>query len=192
MHEPDKKADDGDGGGGDVSSQPDGPLITVPLSAIHRTASFLCQRNARIQTFMRQDCRRLERLNFARVFVLPSRDDPAEIWGYYTLASNIVQREDMRASTHKQLLPSSAVPVAQIACIGRSDSAPKGLGGALINDAAKRVARSDIAHWGLALTADNADLVKWFSTLGFYTAKTLPLFMYGPVKAFLPAVPRNE
>ena len=79
----------------------------------------------------------------------------------------------------------------RIGFMGRDDRAPRGLGAGLIVDAARRVYRNpDITAWGLILDAEggsgNPSLVRWYESVGFTSAKTLPGVMYGPLKRFPP------
>jgi hypothetical protein len=71
--------------------------------------------------------------------------------------------------------------------MGKTNGAPQGFGATLILDAARRVERiTDIGIWGLALDAENDDLVRWYSTkVGFTLARNKARFMYGPLSAFL-------
>ena len=75
--------------------------------------------------------------------------------------------------------------------MGRDDNAPKGLGAALIVDAARRVSRiTALGIWGLMLDAENDGLVAWYEKIGFKRARPLKdgppsKLMYGPLKSFL-------
>jgi len=83
-----------------------------------------------------------------------------------------------------------------IGFMGKDDRAPKGLGSALIVDAARRVHRNpDLAAWGLMLDAEGGPGTKlwtWYESQGFRqvkvteSSKTPPGVMYGALKKLLP------
>lgn len=82
-----------------------------------------------------------------------------------------------------------------IGFMGRCDSAPKGIGEALIVDAARRAYRNeDIVSWGLMLDCDggqaNVKLWEWYKTQGFIPVKAEGAppsgVMYGAHKKFIP------
>jgi len=80
-----------------------------------------------------------------------------------------------------------------IGFMGRCDSAPKGIGEALIVDATRRVYRNpDIAAWGLMLDSEGApdtNLWKWYISQGFTSAKdegSSSGVLYGALKKFIP------
>jgi hypothetical protein len=79
--------------------------------------------------------------------------------------------------------------------MGRNDAsaAPRGLGEALVVDAARRVyLNADLAAWGLMLDSeggpDNAKLWAWYQSIGFTPAKADPKLgvMYAPWKKLIP------
>ena len=123
--------------------------------------------------------------NYSKVFVWPDPADPTKVWGYYTLSAARVERQELINRYEKKVPKGLPVPVALIGYMGRSDDAPKGLGAALIYDAAVRVGQNkDVGAWGLALDAENEGLGVWYAKQGFVAAKSKPLFMYGPLSAF--------
>ncbi len=80
--------------------------------------------------------------------------------------------------------------MALLGYMGRCDGAPKGLGGVLIVDAARRAHRqTDIPARGLALEPEggraNVKLWQWYQDAGFKPAKTLEL-MYAPYENLMP------
>jgi hypothetical protein len=185
--------------GNDVASIGDNPvaeqisLVTVPIADHHLVANFCCAKSQRVEQFLRQDCRPLLRINYARVFVLPDLENPSKILGYYSLSAAHVER-DLLNNKHRGSLPAFPAPMALLGFMGRDDSAPKGkLGPVLIQDAARRVHRSnDVGMWGLMLNAENEELVPWYEKAGFKrvppekTSPHVPRLMYAPLKAFLP------
>jgi hypothetical protein len=125
--------------------------------------------------------------DYSKVLVWPNPEDPKRIWGYYTLSMARIERAELNNRYERKAPKGIPVPVALIGYMGRDDGAPKGLGGALIIDAAMRVRRIEsIAAWGLGLDAGNEELKVWYENQGFIAARSKPLFMYGPLSAFLP------
>ena len=128
--------------------------------------------------FFAKECLELLPANYCRVFVYENPDDPAEIWGFYTLSASQIARAATTGSEQKRIPGGLPVPMVRIGFMGRSDRAPAGLGSALIVDAARRVSRvKDIAVWGLCLDADggpeNAPLWRWYLRNGFTPARAV-------------------
>ena len=71
--------------------------------------------------------------------------------------------------------------------MGRDDAAPKGLGSALLYDAACRaiVLQQSIAIWGLFLHAENAKLAEWYEQQGFFRGEVNKTHMYAPLTRFI-------
>jgi hypothetical protein len=134
--------------------------------------------------------------NYCRVFILPNPDEPAQ---YYTLSAPLIVKEQLSNSDERKAVRDYfgyPVPVIRIGFMGRDDNAPKGLGAALIVDAARRVHRNaDIAAWGLVLESeggkDNQKLWDWYQDQGFKPCRKVPNSMYGPLSAFLPELQRS-
>lgn len=163
-------------------------IATVPLAANHAVGDFDCGRSERINSFIRSEFKRWVELNYCRIFILPSPDDPNAIWGYYTLSAALLIRNEISGQHQKKAIPGIPVPLVRIGYMGRHVNSPKDTGAALIADAALRVHKnSDVAAWGLVLDAENQNenLMKRYEDIGFKRAKTLGGVMYGPLKSFL-------
>ena len=196
MHEGPGGADRGESAWGNVAPElvrQQEALATVPLSACHRTADFVCGKSTRVATFFRDECPHLIRHNYCRVFILPCPDDPSEVWGFYTISPSLLFRGAATGSDQKRVPKGLPIPMALIGFMGRHDSAPLGLGAGLIVDAARRIFRShDFAAWGLMLDSEggltNKKLWDWYIAQGFTPAKDTqrPTAMYGALKKFLP------
>lgn len=152
------------------------PPKTVPLSDDHRIVDFQCAKNPRIQGFFADDWPDLRKHNYCRVFVFPNPNDPAQIWGYYTLSASALARGSATKQEQKRIPGGIPVPAVLIGYMGRDERvAPKGLGESLIVDAARRAYRSeDIPAFGLMLNSDggpdNQKLWEWYQTQGFIPA----------------------
>lgn len=155
MHENAPGADNDTSGGGGASSGTDKaaqPLGTLPLSPEHRRTDFCCSRSAKVEKFIRTDPDRLVERNYAKVFVLPDPEDSSRILGYYTLSATMFDKQGASAQHQKRIPGGIGIPLALIGFMGKTDGAVKGVGAALIADAALRVSRiADLGIWGLGL-----------------------------------------
>jgi len=169
------------------------PLGTVLLSANHRIADFRCEKSERIAAFFSRECAEFIAKGYCRVFVLPNPDDHNHIFGYYTLSPSILTRSRVTGSDQRRVVRGLPIPMCLIGFMGRCDSAPKGIGEALIVDAARRVCGNlDIASWGLMLDSEGGPGTKlwnWYLSQGFTPAKdegTSSGVLYGALKKFIP------
>lgn len=196
MHDESRFADAGSTAGSSnaaVSHQEE-PLATVPLAEHHRSSDFKCSKSQRINDFFAREWPAFAKNNYCRVFVLANPEDPTEIWGYYTLSPSLLLRSHSTGSDQKKVPSGLPIPMVRIGFMGRSDSAPRGLGSALIVDAARRVHRNqDLAAWGLMLDAEGGPgtkLWEWYLQQGFTQAdaknNAQSGVMYGALKKFLP------
>ena len=92
---------------------------------------------------------------------------------------------------HRSIALQQNIPLVLIGYMGRNSGTPKGLGAALVVDAARRAHRSlEIPAVGLAVEPEggrnNPKLWAWYEKVGFVPAKTLVRLMYGPYEAFIP------
>ena len=96
-------------------------------------------------------------------------------------------------SEQKRVPPGLPIPMVPIGFMGKQDGTTKGLGEALVVDAARRVHRTpDIPAWGLMLDAEggpeNEKLWTWYQDQGFTPAKPDDKgrsgVMYAPLKRF--------
>jgi hypothetical protein len=152
---------------------------TVLLSESHRIADFRCAKSERINGFFRKECPEYLAHNYCRVFVFPNPADEREVWGFYTLSPSLLLRKQATNQDQKRIPPGLPVPMMLIGFMGRHDGAERGLGEALIVDAARRVCvNPDLAAWGLMLDSEggpnNAKLWAWYQEQGFRAAKTDP------------------
>lgn len=180
-----ERRDEGRGGSAQEAAAPQ--LGTVPLSERHDVASFVCSRSVRVQAFLRTEAAGYSGINYTKVFVWPDPKDPIRILGYYTLSSCLVARQEL-SNKHERKAPKGIpVPVALIGYMGKTDGVQPGFGAVLIHDAAVRVSilQENIGIWGLALDAENEGLAQLYKKYGFTAARQKPLFLYGPLGAFL-------
>ena len=189
-------------GSGDVAPVADTPLKTVPIRPEHRTADFRCGNSPRVQGFFSREMPRYTALGYCRVLILPDPADPTGIWGYYTLSPGQIEPIGLTSTQRRQAINGIPVPLMRVGFMGRDDRAPKGLGEALLVDAARRVYRSeDTAAWGLILDAEggsaNPKLFGWYRD----TMKFTPIRdagggetgeLYCPLRRLLPELQRGS
>lgn len=200
MHDETGEADSGDESGRETPRGTGGEasFLTVEYDpAVHRAADFRCAQSARVQGFFSAEYTKFKPLNYTRVFVFCPKDDPGCIQGYYTLSAASIVRGFMSSKHQRpqQTPPGIHPPMARIGFMGRDDRSQKGLGGALLHDAALRCARSDIGIWGLVLDAETDGLVeKVYKPHGFILAANKkepglvpPRLMYCPLSRWLAA-----
>jgi hypothetical protein len=181
MSEATEQADIGKpaGGGPTAIVAEQEPLKTVPIGSEHRTDKFSCAKSARVASFFTQEYQIWVPQNYCRVFVLPNPEDETHIWGFYTLAPSALVRSKARNKEQRKIPGGIPIPMILIGFMGRNDDAPKGVGEALIVDAARRVHRTpDIPAWGLMLDSEdgpkNEKLWNWYQAQGFQPAKADP------------------
>jgi len=131
------------------------PLRTVLLNDKHRCGDFVCSKSERVTNFFSKERHLLVPQNYCRVFILPNPTDPTHIWGFYTLSPSVLVRSRSHNREQRHVPPGLPIPMILIGFMGKQDGTKKGLGEALIVDAARRVQRNpDIPAWGLMLDAE--------------------------------------
>jgi len=153
-------------------------LKTVLIGPQHRIDKFVCAKSARVTGFFADEYQVLVPQNYCRVFVLPNPADETHIWGFYTLSPSALVRSMAKNREQKKIPVGLPIPMILIGFMGRNDDAPKGVGEALIVDAARRVYRNgDIPAWGLMLDSEggpnNDRLWNWYQAQGFQPAKAV-------------------
>ncbi len=201
MHDETEGADGSSQGGGTATSgiARKARLVTVPLCPDHDVSGFLCKKSTNVAEFLHKRAADWQQRKLCRVFVVSNPQNPKQIWGYYSLSASAIILKQMDAK-HTEGFPSIKIPMAHIGFMGRhDDDSLKGIGPALVYDAAIRVARSseDVGAWGIWLHAENEELVKWYGTLGFErvlpdpkqkAGEAPPRAMYGQTEAILKAL----
>ena len=195
MHDEPTPADRSDAGGSGASrgTSEEEELLTERIAPKHRIADFRCSRSPRIQGFFLNEYPYFTRTNYTRVFVYAETADPDRILGYYTLSAAAIARRSLAGKYQrpKKTPPGIDPPMVRIGFLGRDDDSTKGLGGALVRDAAIRISKLDVGAWGIVLDADNEALANaFYLKLGFHFAEgndpSIPkLLMYAPLASLL-------
>jgi GNAT superfamily N-acetyltransferase len=179
------------GSGAAVEAAPLEPLCTRLISDSDRIDEFRCSKSERVQNFFKTEYQLLVTRGYCRVWVFPASDDEHKIWGYYSLSAATVEKESLSGADEKRSPFGFAAPMVRIGFLGRDDSAPKGLGSALLVDAARRVHRNpDIGACGIVLESDggpaNKKLWAWYQQQGFKVCRKASVSLYAPLSALIP------
>lgn len=131
-----------------------------------------------------QDVRR----RVAACFV--ATDSAGRIAGVYTLAAASVGLADLPDSTAKKLPRYPAVPAVRLGRLAvDTNFRGQGLGAALLADALRRAANSEIAAYALIVDAKDSEAAEFYAYHGFMAIPTQPLLLFLPlatVKTLLP------
>jgi hypothetical protein len=166
------------------------PLATVRLNPIHRVQDFTATKSDRVTRFLREQAACWVERRLCGAFILPDPNDHMAILGYYTLSQFVVSRDEMK-NKHKSGQLIKDVPLALIGFMGKQDGSRKGIGAALLVDAARRAHRNiDIPAWGLVLDCEggqqNEKLWNWYRAAGFIPSKSNAGRMYAPYENLIP------
>jgi hypothetical protein len=181
--------DDSGGSGAARNDRTEAPLKTIRLNGAHCVRDFTCD-SERVTCFIREKAALWVERRYCGVFVLSDPNDPTNVLGFYTLSQYVLSRDEM-TNRHRSIALQKDMPLVLIGYMGRNRGTQKGLGAALVVDAARRAYRSlDIPAVGLAVEPeggiDNPKLWAWYGRVGFTPAKTIKRLMYGPYEAFIP------
>lgn len=150
-----------------------------PLNAGHDRATFNSDSEP-LSRYLREQVTQDVRRRVAACFV--ALTDAQRIAGYYTLASASMLLADLPASTGKRLPRYPTVPTIRMGRLA-VDQAFKGqgLGGALLADALKRAARSEIAAFAMMVDAKDDMAAAFYRHHGFIAMPDSPLTLFLPL-----------
>jgi ribosomal protein S18 acetylase RimI-like enzyme len=162
------------------------PFRLEPLSREHHREAFHCGEDSLdryFRTQATQDIRRRMANCFVAVEALSG-----EIAGYYTIAAASISFVDLPSELAKRLpryptLP--AVRIGRLAVDTRFQG--RGLGAALLADAARRTMQSPPAVYALLVDAKNDDAVAFYHRHGFRGLVSRPRTLYLPLATALAA-----
>ncbi len=154
-----------------------------PLADAHDRRSFDSGSpalNAYLRERATQDVRRL----IASCFIAVD-EAHARIAGFFTLSAASVRAAELPSESLRRL---PRYPILPAALIGRLavDKAyqGRGLGGAMIADAALRVIRGDVKAFAMLVDAKDENAVKFYERHGFHTLHGRPLSLFLPLETF--------
>jgi ribosomal protein S18 acetylase RimI-like enzyme len=140
--------------------------------------------NEDLDRYLREQASQDIRRWIANCFVAVDADG-GNICGYYTLAATSIPLPDLPESTRKRL---PRYPVLPAALIGRLAVAKsfqnRGLGGALLANAARRVLASDLTAFALLVEAKDEGAAAFYRHHGFVALLHRPLACFLPLETF--------
>ncbi len=142
------------------------PFRLEPLGPSHERGGFSCGVEVLDQylaTRASQDVRRRVSACYVAVEV-----SSGKLAGFYTLAAASVPLVELPSDVSKRLPRHPAVPVARVGRLAIAKAFQgKGLGGALLADAALRAARSELAVFALVVDAKDEEAAAFYRHHGF-------------------------
>ena len=155
------------------------PFRMEPLGSAHDRSLFHCGEeilDRYLQTQATQDIRRRMANCFVAIEVATSR-----IAAYYTLSSASIPMIDLPSEETKRLPRYSTLPAVRIGRLAVDHGFQgRGLGAALLADAAHRAMHADIAAFTLLVDAKNEQAVAFYQHHGFRTLVSQPKTLFLP------------
>ena len=163
-----------------------GGFLIEPLGG-HDRASFACGVPALDRYLREQASQDVKRL-MASCFLVLEKETRA-IAGYYTLAATSVPASDLPAETLKRLPRYPTIPAALVGRLAIDESFHgKGLGSALLADAALRVLKGDMKAFAMIVDAKDETALNFYRHLGFLPLVSRPMSLFLPVATALKGV----
>ncbi len=163
-------------------------FVVEPLGKQHDRAAFSCG-NARIDAYFRQTVSQDVKRNYATCFVAREAAT-GRVAGFYTLSSSTVPLTEVPESLARRLPRYPSVPAVLIGWLARHrDHAGQGLGGALLFDAIRTVARAPIGAHAVFADAIDGRAAAFYAAFGFQPLGARPLTLYLPVATALRLLP---
>jgi ribosomal protein S18 acetylase RimI-like enzyme len=156
------------------------PFRLEPLGGEHERSLFHCGEDALdhyFQTQVTQDIRRHIANCFVAVEAVTSH-----IAGYYTISAASIPLVDLPREETKRLPRYPTVPAVRIGRLAVDQRFQgRGLGGALLADAASRTLKADAAAFTLLVDAKNDDAVAFYQRFGFRVLASQPRTLFLPL-----------
>jgi ribosomal protein S18 acetylase RimI-like enzyme len=136
-----------------------------------------------LHEFVTQDIRR----RISNCFV--ARDGAGKIAAYYTFAASSVPLLDIPEEERRKLPRYAVLPASLIGRLAVDQNfRGRGLGGALIMDAARKSAHSEQAVFALIVDAKDEQAAAFYKHLGFRAYNSRPMSLFVPVATILAAL----
>jgi ribosomal protein S18 acetylase RimI-like enzyme len=161
-------------------------FVIEPLGA-HDRASFSCGATALDEYLRKRASQDVKRLMASCFVAIDSATD--KVAGYYTLAASTILADDLPLEISKRLPRYPALPTALIGRLAVDHSYHRrGLGGALIADAALRVIQSGVKAFAMIVEAKDENAVAFYRRLGFVQFFSRPRSFFLPLETTRKAI----
>lgn len=163
-----------------------GGCSILGIEESHQREEFDCGEEA-LNNYLQRYARQNHERNIARTFV--AVDETDRVLGYYSLASASIEFASLPAEVARRV-PRYPVPAVRIARLAVDRSMHgKGLGGALLADALRRIltASSEVAVKVVLVDAKNDSAVAFYRHYGFMELNDSPMTLFLPIETIIDA-----
>lgn len=157
------------------------PFLIAALDVVHDRSTFSSGTQA-LDRYLREQATQDIRRRVAACFVALTSEQ--RIVGYYTLATASVPLSDLPAGISRKLPRYPAVPAIRLGRLA-VDQAFKGqgLGSALLANALRRAASSEIVAFAMIVDAKDDEAASFYRHHGFVALPDSPLMLFLPLSA---------
>jgi len=149
------------------------------LASHHNRSAFSCG-VAALDRYLSEQAGQDARRHMAKCFV--ATPDRAIVAAFYTFAATSIPGDDLREEERRRLPRYSIFPAVLIGRLAVDQRfRQRGLGAALIFDAAERAARSDAAMFALVVDAKDEAAAEFYRRNGFRAFSSRPRSLYLPI-----------
>jgi len=161
------------------------PFSVEPLDTVQHDRSRFDSSSAALNRYLREQVSQDIRRRVATCFV--AVDDDARIAGYYTLSTASVPLLDLPESIRRKLPRYGSVPAVRMGRLAVDTTFQgQGLGAALLMNALKRSAISDIASAIFFVDAKDDQAASFYKKYGFVPFIDAPLGLFLPLSTVAP------
>jgi len=166
----------------------DSPFRLAPLGAEHDRGSFHCGEEALDRYFQTQATQDIRR-RIANCFVAVEAVN-GQVAAYYTIAAASIPLVDLPPEESKRLPRYPTLPAVRIGRLAVDERFQgRGLGGALLVDAARRSIQLPPAVYALLVDAKNDEAVAFYQRFGFRPFASQPRTLFLPLATAQKALP---
>jgi GNAT superfamily N-acetyltransferase len=159
------------------------PFSVEQLGKAHDRRSFICGVPSLDEYFRTQATQDIKR-HVANCFVL-GETATGTVAGYYTLSSISIPLVDMPEGLAKKLPRYPVVPAVRMGRLAISlDFRRRGLGAALLADAATKALRDSAAAFALVVDAKDEQSAQFYEHEGFLRLESHPMTLFLPLATF--------
>ena len=167
------------------------PFRLEPLREEHERSSFRCGEDALDRYFHTQVTQDIRR-HIANCFVAVEANT-STIAAYYTISAASIPLVDLPPDETRRLPRYPTVPAVRIGRLAVDQRFQgRGLGAALLADAATRALKADAAAFTLLVDAKNDSAVAFYQRFGFRTLGGQPRTLFLPLATARKALPPEE